>query len=94
MNKKDFSVLLLMSVLIALLAAANLALNYSNTQLNNTVAQQQNMINGARQMEPVLDNLAKRIARGSENDPRLRDILKKNDLQVTLEHDGGKKNYP
>ena len=94
MNKKDYSVLLLMSVLIALLVAANLGLGYSNGNLSNELNQQQMIINNARQMEPVLDNLAKRIAKGSEKDTRLREILKKNDLQVTLDTASGKKQYP
>ncbi len=54
----------------------------------------QSRLNEARQLETILDQLAKRIAHGSETDPRLRTILSKHGMQVTLEINGEKKQYP
>jgi hypothetical protein len=48
----------------------------------------------ARQMEPILDQIAKRIAKVSDNDPQLRLILVKHGMKVTLEVDGKQKSYP
>ncbi len=94
MNKTDFSILLFLSVLIAALVGVNLWLNVSNNKLNNQLAQEQQAVNHAQQISPVLDNLAKRIAKGSDVDPRLREVLKKNELQVTLDNGGEPKKYP
>jgi hypothetical protein len=63
-------------------------------QLGEALGRDRALINNARQLEPVLDNLAKRIARGSDTDPKLRNILIKFGMNVTLDVDGKKKNYP
>ena len=95
MNKTDFSILMFLSLLFAGLVGLNLWLMSSNGRLNMQLAQEQQSINQARQLEPVLDNLAKRIAKGSDSDPRLREVLKKNQLQVTLDTGNGEqKKYP
>lgn len=58
------------------------------------VTRDQAALNNTRQAEVVLDQLAKRIVRGSEVDPRLTNILAKYGLNVTLEVDGKMKSYP
>lgn len=66
----------------------------SNDKLNNEIAQRQQVINNARQLEPVLDQLAKRIARASDADPRFKTILVKHGMTVTLDVNGKQKKYP
>ena len=65
-----------------------------NERLNSTLNQERAVLNKSRQVGTVLDQLAKRIAIGSEKDPRLKEVLLKYGLSVTLEVDGKKKNYP
>ena len=48
----------------------------------------------ARQLETVLDQLAKRIAKGSDIDPKLKIVLLKYGMNVSLEIDKKKKTYP
>ena len=65
-----------------------------NDRLGDAVMRDQAFINGSRQVEVTLDQLAKRIAKGSETDPQLNKLLVKYGLNVTLETDGKKKSYP
>ena len=65
-----------------------------NDRLGDAVLRDQAFVNGSRQVEATLDQLAKRIAKGSETDPKLKNLLVKHGLNVTLETDGTKKSYP
>ena len=94
MTKPQFSVLLLVSIIVSGLMLGHLWLIASNNRIGNQLSSEQSFVGNAQQLEPVLDRLAKRIAMGSEKDPRLKNVLAKHGLQVTLEVDGKKKNYP
>ena len=65
-----------------------------NDRLGDAVMRDQAFVNGSRQVEVTLDQLAKRIARGSDTDPQLKKLLVKYGLNVTLETDGKKTTYP
>ena len=58
------------------------------------LAGNQTEINNGRQFASVLDQIARRMASGSETEPRLTNILAKYGLKVTLDVNGQKKNYP
>ena len=66
----------------------------ANDRLGDAVMRDQAFVNGSRQVEATLDQLAKRIAKGSETDPQLKKLLVKYGLNVTLDTDGTKKTYP
>jgi hypothetical protein len=81
-------------VLLGLMLLANFTLDQVNQRIAQTVTQYQTYINQARQSESVLDQLAKRVARGSDTSPDLRGVLERRQLKVTLEVDGQTKQYP
>ena len=65
-----------------------------NNRLNDELGRQQTVIANGNQFEPVLDSLGKRIARGSDVDPRLKALMLKYGMRVTLEVNGKTKSYP
>ena len=85
---------MLVSIVVSGLMLGHLWLITSNNRIGNQLSSEQSYIGNAQQLEPVLDRLAKRIAVGSDKDPRLKNVLAKHGLQVTLDVDGKKKNYP
>ena len=94
MNKIQFWILNLTSLALVLLLVGHFVMVKRNNLLGEALDRDRTAINNARQIETVLDQLAKRIARGSETDPQLKSILIKYGLNVTLEVDGRKKSYP
>jgi hypothetical protein len=94
MNKFQFWTLNLAALILVSLLAGHFFFGRSNVRLGDALNRDRAAINQARQAETVLDQLAKRIARGSDTDPQLKTILAKYGLKVTLEVDGQKKNYP
>ena len=94
MNKLQFWALNVGSLVLAALLLGHFFFVRANNRLGQALDRDRNVINNARQLEPVLDQLAKRIAKGSDADPKLKNILVKYGLNVTLEVDGKKKTYP
>ncbi|MDQ6631347.1 MAG: hypothetical protein M3Y82_06270 [Verrucomicrobiota bacterium] len=94
MNRLQFILLNTVSFFVVIILVTHFFIVRANNELSGAVARNQAAISNARQLEPILDQLAKRIARGSEADPRLRNILVKHGLTVTLDVDGKKKTYP
>ncbi len=94
MTKNQFWIFNFVCLVLVVVLAAQFLVSRSNAKLNDEVNRQQTVINSARQLENVLDQLAKRIARDSDTNAALRDLLVKYDMRVTLEVDGKQKNYP
>jgi len=94
MNRIQFWALNITSLLLVVLLLSHFFFARANSLLSGEVAREQAFINNARQVETVLDQLAKRIARGSDTDPQLKNILIKHGLNVTLEIEGKQKAYP
>lgn len=94
MTKNQFWIFNFVCFVLVVVLAAQFLVSRSNAKLNDEVNRQQTVINNARQLENVLDQLAKRIARDSDTNAALRDLLVKYDMRVTLEVDGKQKNYP
>ena len=84
----------LVCLVLGLLLLANFTLAQINERIEQTVTQYQTYINQARQSESLLDQLAKRVAKGSDSEPALRAVLKRRQLNVTLEVNGETKHYP
>jgi hypothetical protein len=94
MTKTQFWIFNLVCLALIALLIAQFIVNESNTKLTEEMNRQQSVIKNAQQLEPVLDQLAKRIAHDSETNAAFRDLLVKYDLHVTLEVDGKQKKYP
>ena len=94
MTKTQFWIFNVVCLVLIALLITQFVINGSNTKLTEEMNQQQAVINNARQLEPVLDQLAKRIARDSDTNAALRNLLVKYDMHVTLEVDGKQKKYP
>jgi hypothetical protein len=80
--------------LLVLTLLGHFAFSTWNNSTADELRANQAALNNAAQVRVVLDNLAKRIALGSETDPRLRDLLIKYGLNVTLDVQGQRKAYP
>ena len=94
MNKLQFWVLNVASLVLAALLLGHFFFVRANNRLGQALDRERATISKARQLEAVLDQLAKRIAKGSDTDPKLKNVLVKYGLNVTLEVDGKKKAYP
>ena len=94
MNRHQFWALNLASLVLAALLLGHFFFVQHSHQLGDALTRDQVYINNARQLEAVLDQLAKRIAKGSDNDPKLKIILLKYGMNVTLETNGKTKTYP
>lgn len=94
MSKSQYWILNFLGVILAVLLLSHYFFAKSNYQLAEDTRQGQATIARSRQLAVTLDQMAKRVAIGSETDPRLRQILVRYGLHVTLEKDGVKKTYP
>jgi hypothetical protein len=95
MNKHQFWTLNFLNLVLVVLLFTHFVSVSRNSQMAQSLASEQAFINQAQQQTaPVLDRLARRIAIGSEKDPRLKEILVKYGLQVTVDVEGKKKTYP
>jgi hypothetical protein len=83
-----------LAFVLALIVLANFSVARRNQRMAGELERKQQIINQARQAEPILDQIAKRTAHGSEKDPQLKSLLEKHKINVTLEVDGKKWNYP
>ncbi len=94
MSRWQFYVLNVTSFVLVVLIGLQLLLERNIRLLNERAIQIQATIAKGRQTEPVLKNISMRIAQASENEPRLRELLVKYGMNVTLNVDGKQKNYP
>ena len=94
MNKLQFWTLNLTSLALVILLVSHFSIVARNYRLSEELARGRAAINNARQYAAVLDQWARRIATGSETDPRLKNILAKYSLSVTMDVGGEKKTYP
>lgn len=94
MNKREFWILNIASLMLVTLLLSHLFFARYNARVSNALAQEQSAINTANNLRTILNQLSLRIAKGSETDPNLRNVLVKHGLNVTLEIDGKKKMYP
>ena len=94
MNKTQFGILNVSGGLCVGLIFINLVVARLNARLNESLLQTQNQLNTAQQIQTTLQEVAVRIAQGAQTDPALIDLLKRQQLQVTLNVDGKTKQVP
>ena len=94
MNRIQLYVLNVVCLLLAVLILTNFALVLRNQSMADRLLQTQAAVANSRRAEQILSQLSMRIARDSDREPALRDLLKKHSLKVTLEVEGKKKAYP
>jgi hypothetical protein len=94
MNKTQFGILNASGGLCVVLIFINLVVARLNARLNESLLQTQNQLNTAQQMQSTLQEMAVRVAQGAQTDPALIDLLKRQQLQVTLNVDGKSKLVP
>ncbi len=94
MNKTQYWTLNCLALILAGLLLGHYLFTQSNRRLAEATRRGQAQIVSSRQMEVTLDQMAQRVALGSETDPQLKDILLRYGLSVTLEKDGQTRTYP
>ena len=94
MSKTQFGILNVVGGLCAVLILSNVVLTRLNSRLNQSLLERQNQLNTTQQLQTTLQSLAVRIAQAAQTESALRDLLKRHDLQVTLNVDGQTKLVP
>lgn len=94
MNRREYLLLNIASLVLAVLLLGHFFFSRYNAQISDALAQEQAYINKANNLSPVLNQLSMRIAKGSDADPNLKNVLRRYGLNVTLDVDGKKIMYP
>ena len=94
MSRWQFHILNLTSLALVILFGVQFWLGRKVQTMNNQIMQAQAVVNEAQQLEPILRKMSMRIAQASDREPRLRDLLVKYGMKVTLNVDGKQKSYP
>ena len=94
MNRTQSGILNAVGGICAVLILANLILGRLNARSNQSLVQTQNQLNTAKQMQTTLQNLAVRIAQAAQTEPALLELLKRQELRVSLNVDGQIKQVP
>ncbi len=84
MTRTQFWLLNVVSAVLILLLAAHVAVSRANNKAAQQLNSQRAYINNARQIQPALENLVRRINAGGQNDLQLKSLLAKYDIKVNL----------
>ena len=82
MTRHQFWLLNGVSALLIILLLAHSSLSRQNARLGAQINTERAYINNARQLQPFLENLARRINAAGESDIQLRALLTKYDIKV------------
>ena len=82
MTKKQYIVLMVTSVMLAILMVVNLALAHRAQGINNRILEAQAFINKNRPVDGALQQLAARTAQAAEKEPKMKDLLTKYGIQT------------
>ncbi len=82
MTRSQALALNIVSALLIFLLFAHLAFSRSNSKLGNQLNAARAQVNNARQLQPVLENLVRRIAAGGEKDVQVKALLTKYDIKI------------
>lgn len=85
MSKIQFWILNGISAVLILLLFTHWSLSRANNRLAAELNVQRALINNARQIQPVLENLVQRIAVSAEKDPKHRALLTKYDIRLNTQ---------
>ncbi len=94
MSQTQFGILNVVGGLCAALILGNVVVSRLNNHLNQVLLETQTKLNATQQVQTTLQSLAVRIAQAAQTEPVLRDLLKRHDLQVSLNVDGQTKLVP
>lgn len=84
MTRTQFWLLNIVSAVLICLLGAHIVLSRSNNKAAQQLNAQRAQINSARQVQPALENLIRRIGAASQNDLQLKALLAKYDIKVNL----------
>ena len=88
MTKKQYGILMVTSIVLAVLMVGNLALAQRAQGISNKILEAQAYINKNRPVDGVLQQLVVRTAQASERDAKLKELLAKYGIQTKLKADG------
>lgn len=94
MNRLQLGMFNLFSFIVILAIGSDIFLSQKTRELSIQLNQMQNSIINARRVEPILTNISMIIAKHSNEDPQLKEILVKHNLKVKIDEQGVEKNYP
>jgi hypothetical protein len=84
MTRTQFWLLNVISAVLILVLAAHVALSRSNNKAAQQLNTQRGYINNARQIQPGLEALVRRISAAGQNDVQLKALLAKYDIKVNI----------
>ena len=84
MNRIQWLALCTVSAVLIVLLLAHLSLSRSNTKAAAQLNATRTYINNARQVQPALENLVRRINSGGQSDFQLKALLTKYDIKVNI----------
>ena len=82
------------SFILIVAVCSDIFLSQKTRELSMKINQMQNAIINARRVEPILTDISIKIAKHSNEDPRLKEILVKYSMQVKIDEQGVEKDYP
>ena len=82
MSRTEFWILNIVGGACAVLIVTGLALAHLNRGLNQSVAARRNQFNQAQQLQQTARNLVLRIAQDSQQEPVLRQLLARHNINV------------
>ena len=84
MTRTQFLLLNAISVVLILVLVAHVAISRSNNKAAQQLNTQRAYINNARQAQPAVENLVRRIGLAGQNDVQLKALLAKYDIKVNI----------
>lgn len=84
MTRTQFWLLNVVSAVLIVVLAAHVVLSRSNAKAAQQLNTQRAYINNARQLQPALENLVRRINVAGQNDVQLKALLAKYDIKVNV----------
>jgi hypothetical protein len=84
MTRTQFWLLNVISAVLILILVAHVVLSRSNNKAAQQLTAQRTYINNARQVQPALENLVRRINAAGQNDVQIKALLAKYDIKVNV----------
>jgi hypothetical protein len=82
MTRTQFWLLNVISAVLIVVLVAHVSLSRSNSKAAQQLTTERTYINNARQIQPALENLVRRINAAGQNDVQLKALLAKYDIKV------------
>ncbi len=82
MTRKQFLLLNGVTAILVLLMLTHLVLSRANNKAATELNTERNYVSNARQLQPAMENLVRRINASGQNDIQLKALLSKYDIKV------------